>query len=133
MIPETVPIPDQPVVEADPFENLVLEGQVVALFTGDELCEYYLMKVTHPLSSYTEVTKDQWGAVIPQSTEVFTELYYDTVGEKRYSLIRSPNAVVPAASILNICAQVDSRKDTTKLTKYIHISLLELVCKKNAR
>ncbi|KAH3790123.1 hypothetical protein DPMN_168318 [Dreissena polymorpha] len=65
MIQETVRIPDQPVVEAEPLKNLVSEGQVVALFTDDELCKYYLMKVTHPLSSSTTVTKDQWGAVIP--------------------------------------------------------------------
>jgi hypothetical protein len=125
MIPETVRIPDQPVVEAEPLKNLVSEGQVVALFTDDELCEYYLMKVTHPLSSSTKVTKDQWGAVIPQNTEVFTGLYYDKVGENRYSLIRSPYAIVPAASILYICAQIDSSKDTIKVPEYLHTSILE--------
>ncbi|KAH3692104.1 hypothetical protein DPMN_193916 [Dreissena polymorpha] len=116
MIPETVRIPD-----------LVSEGQVVALFTDDELCEYYLMKVTHPLSSSTKVTKGQWGAVIPQNTEVFTGLYYDKVGENRYSLIRSPYAIVPAASILYICAQIDSSKDTIKVSEYLHTSILECV------
>ncbi|KAH3830141.1 hypothetical protein DPMN_103379 [Dreissena polymorpha] len=61
-IPETVRIPDQLVVEAEPLKKLVSGGQVVALFTDDELCEYYLMKVTHPLSSSTKVTKDHVGS-----------------------------------------------------------------------
>lgn len=113
-------------------KHLVSQGHLIALFTDDASCDYYLMKVTKPLFISDKNTKDQWGATIPSNTEMFSGLYYGKTDNtlQTYTIIKKRTAIVPAASLLLICAQLDS-KNTITIPENLHMSIID--CAKMSR
>lgn len=111
MYPETVCQVEEE-EEEEELKALVGEDHIIAIFTDDPMNDFYLMKVTHTLYSSGRPTSDQWGAYIPEHTDMFQGQYYNRVSSRsyEYKLIESPPCVVPAASLMLICSEIEAEK-----------------------
>lgn len=115
-----------------PMQTLVKKDHVIAIFTDDPTNDFYLMKVTQPLSLSSRPTTDRRGAKIPQNTEFFIGLYYDKVSQhsQTYRLIEKQPCVVPAASLLLICYEIEA-KSTIEFNEDLNMYIMDLanMCK----
>jgi hypothetical protein len=112
--------------EHEPLKMLVSSGQVIAFYTNDSNYDYYLLKVTKSLHTSTKSTRDEWGTDLPAGTEIFGGFYYDKVSPQKYRLLNKKYAIVPAASLIFICAEIDS-KPFIEISELLHSDILTCV------
>ena len=107
-------------------KSLVSPGQVIALYTDDSTANFYLMKVTRPLSITTSSVTDTWGTSLPKGTEIFEGLYYDLEHGFSYKLIPNRRAVVPAAALVYVCAEIEASSSII-LPKSLYVDIMSTV------
>ena len=89
------------------------------------------MKVTEALHAASNCKRDQWGTFLPAGTEMFAGYHYDKVNAKKYSPLKHQYAVVPVASPIFVCTEIDS-KQCIKIPDELNFVILTCVEEVNA-
>lgn len=110
-----------------PMTSLVSCESIIAVFTDDSDYDYFLLLVKKTLNVLSKSSTDSWGTRLPRGTEVFSGLYYDRQADPlQYKLIEKKTAVVPADSLVYICAELNGTA-ILSLPESIHLDILECI------
>lgn len=109
------------------LSEVIHKGDIIALYTIDENHDYYLMKVTDPCYTVSElVFRDDWGNDFVRGSKIIKGLYFDKVGSLIYKLLPKKAAAVFPAAILFKMDSADLVKSRTSITlpEDIHLDIL---------
>ena len=79
------------------------------------------MKVTKALNTTTKCVRDSWGKTIVNGSELYDGLCYYFVGTLHYKPVPKRCAVVPAASLLYVCSEIEAKSSVVLPVLYIWI------------
>ena len=103
-------------------------NSVVAVKAEDENFDYYLLKVTSCPEILKSTEEDSWGVTYPSGFHVFRGYYYDKLNRNplTYKLVTRKIAIVPALSLVYICADVVPTNKIT-LSEDTHLDILAIL------
>ena len=87
-----------------------------------------MLKVTSGLETLSMTEKDSWGVEYPSGFQIFRGYYYDNSRKDplTYKLIQRKPAIVPALSLLFICADVEAKNKVT-ISEETHLNILSVL------
>jgi hypothetical protein len=113
--------------ETEKLQELVTEGDIVAVFTDDSDEDYYLLKVTTAAESLSQEQHDDWGNNFLRGAEVLVGLYFEKTGSLSYRLIRRKRAIVHAVAACYIIADIRDTAGLLTLPEDMHLDILASV------
>ena len=104
---------DDTIDEEQPIYDLVSGGVIFVVKADDEDQPYYLVKATKQAVTLRKETTDKWGITFLPGTKVLNGYYFGIVNDNplEQRLIRRIPAMVPAASVIYICSELELDAD----------------------
>lgn len=108
--------------------DMVKENDVVAVFTNDPNCDFYLLKVISGPKILETEKSDCWGNTFQEGADVVEGLYYDRNGRSCFAnkLVTGKTTIVYTYAIRFVCLGVKANNKIC-LDDAMHRSILEAV------
>ena len=108
--------------------NLFLPIQLLRLRQRMTIQNATCLKVTSGLETLSTTEKDSWGVEYSSGFQIFRGYYYDNSRKDllTYKLIQRKPAIVPALSLLFICADVEAKNKVT-ISEETHLNILSVL------
>lgn len=112
----------------DDMVSLLQKNDIIAVYTADEKCDYYVMKVVNPKQTLKSTFNDDWENKFAAGTDVVRGLYFDKTASLTYKLVPKKIACIYSAAVCYNLTDATLSNNILRLSEQIHLDILSSIC-----